>query len=243
MRRDNVRLFKTVEHACGYYPDRLAQNWVIDPQAPALAQAYGAALSQGFRRAGEHVYRPACAQCMACTPTRLAVAAFTPNRSQLRCLRSNVDLDISIEPASYSDEAYALYARYLSSRHRNGGMDATDPEDFSRFLYAPWSRTHFMMVRREGVLVACAVTDVVSSGLSAVYTFFDPDLRKRSLGVFAILNQIEWARRSGVPHLYLGFWIDGHPKMAYKTDYRPIEILRDGRWQQFDDADQAQASR
>jgi leucyl-tRNA---protein transferase len=230
MRSDNVRLFKTVEHGCGYYADRTAQNWVIDPVAPDLARVYGAALSQGFRRAGGHVYRPACPGCHACTPTRLPVQRFAPSRTQKRCLRANADLQLSIEPAQFSAEAFALYRRYLQSRHAGGGMDQTDPADFSRFLYADWSNTRFLMIRDREQLLACAVTDVTSLGLSAVYTYYEPDLPRRSLGVFAILSQIQWARREGLPHLYLGYWIDGHPKMHYKTQYQPLEMLRDGRW-------------
>jgi arginyl-tRNA--protein-N-Asp/Glu arginylyltransferase len=230
MRSDNVRLFKTVEHGCGYYADRVAQNWVIDPVAPDLARVYGSALSQGFRRAGGHVYRPTCPGCNACTPTRLPVALFQPNRTQKRCLQANADLQLSIEPAQFSAEAFSLYRRYLRSRHAGGGMDHTDPADFSRFLYSDWSNTRFLMIRDREQLLACAVTDVTSLGLSAVYTFYEPELPKRSLGVFAILSQIQWAAREGLPHLYLGYWIDGHPKMHYKTQYRPLEMLRDGRW-------------
>ena len=191
MRSDNVRLFKTVEHACGYYGDRVAQNWVIDPVAPELADVYGAALSQGFRRAGGHVYRPTCPNCQACTPTRLPVQSFASNRSQKRCARSNSDLQIGIEAAAYSDEAFSLYRRYLQARHAGAGMDRTDPDDFSRFLIASWSHTQFLTVRSSGELVACAVTDVTAAGLSAVYTFYEPRLLKRSLGVFAILSQID----------------------------------------------------
>jgi arginyl-tRNA--protein-N-Asp/Glu arginylyltransferase len=230
MRRDNVRLFKTVEHPCGYYAGRVAQNWVLDPVAPELGAVYGAALAQGFRRAGGHVYRPTCPKCSACTPSRVPVLAFAPGRRHRRCARANADLDVRIESAAFSDEAFALYRRYLQSRHPDGGMDRTDPEDFSRFLFAGWSRTQFLMLRERGTLVGCAVTDVVANGLSAVYTFYDPDQPRRGLGMFAILSQIQWALRAGLPHLYLGYWIDGHPKMHYKTDYRPIELLQDGKW-------------
>jgi leucyl-tRNA---protein transferase len=230
MRRDNVRLFKTVEHSCGYYRDRIAQNWVIDPVAPDLASVYGSALTQGFRRAGGHVYRPTCPNCQACTPSRVPVQAFVPNRTQKRCARHNADLSISIEAPAFSQEAFQLYRRYLRSRHPGGGMDQTDPDDFARFLYSSWSRTRFLMFREEGQLLACAVTDVTSAGLSAVYTFYDPDLPKRSLGVFAILTQIQWALREQLPYLYLGYWIEGHPKMNYKIEYQPIETLRNGRW-------------
>jgi leucyl-tRNA---protein transferase len=227
----HLRLFKTIEHGCGYFPDRLAQNWVIDPAAPELSSVYGNALSQGFRRAGGHVYRPTCKQCNACTASRVLVQAFVPKRSQRRCARQNADLEIEVTAARYSDECFDLYRRYLESRHRDGGMDAGDPADFSRFLFAEWSNTRFLMFRKDGRLLACAVTDVTSTGLSAVYTFYDPELPRRGLGVFAILSQIEWARRDGFAHLYLGYWIAGHDKMSYKTDYQPIELLIGGRWQ------------
>lgn len=230
MRSDNVRLFKTVEHGCGYYADRIAQNWVIDPLAPDLERVYGSALGQGFRRAGGHVYRPTCSNCKACIPTRVPVRLFRPSRTQKRCLRSNSDLQVSIEPAQFSAEAFSLYQRYLKSRHAGGGMDRTDPQDFTRFLYSEWSNTRFLMIRERDQLLACAVTDVTSVGCSAVYTFFEPDFPKRSLGVFAILSQIQWAASEGMSHLYLGYWIDGHPKMHYKNQYQPLEMLRDGRW-------------
>jgi leucyl-tRNA---protein transferase len=230
MRSDNVRLFKTVEHACGYYPDRVAQNWVIDPVAPELSRFYASALSQGFRRAGGHVYRPTCPNCQACTPTRIPVRFFQPNRTQKRCMQINRELTLSVEPAEFSEAAFALYRRYLKSRHPGGGMDQTDPADFSRFLYSDWSNTRFLAIRENQQLLACAVTDVTASGLSAVYTFYEPTLPRRSLGVFAILSQIQWAQRENLPHLYLGYWIDGHPKMHYKTQYQPLEKLQGGRW-------------
>ncbi len=226
-----LRMFKTEEHGCGYYSDRLAQNWVIDPAAPELASVYGNALSRGFRRAGSHVYRPTCQGCNACTASRLLVQSFVPNRSQRRCARENADLDVRVEAAAYSDECFDLYRRYLGSRHRDGGMHATDPADFSRFLFADWSNTRFMMIRAKGKLLACAVTDVTTAGLSAVYTFYEPELPRRGLGVFSILSQIDWARQAGLEHLFLGYWIAGHPKMDYKTGYQPIELLIDGRWQ------------
>ncbi len=234
MRSDNVRLFKTVEHACGYFSDRTAQNWVIDPVAPEIASVYGSALSQGFRRAGGHVYRPSCPSCQACTPTRLPVLLFQPNRKQKRCIRANADLEINNEPAGYSDEAFALYCRYLQARHPGGGMDHNAPDDFGRFLYAPWSQTRFLMFRDQDRLLACAVTDVTNNGLSAVYTFYDPELSGRSLGVLAILTQIQWAQREKLPHVYLGYWIERHAKMHYKIEYRPIELLRNGKWVRFD---------
>ncbi|MEO7071571.1 MAG: arginyltransferase [Rhodanobacter sp.] len=230
MRSDRVRMFQTLPHACGYFPGRTAQNLVVDPAAPDLRQLYGVALEHGFRRAGGHVYLPQCIGCSACTPCRVDVARFAPDRAQKRCLRRNADLSMCEVAPRYSDERFALYARYLHSRHAGGGMDDALPEDFDRFLTAPWSPTRFLEFRQGSRLLALAVTDICAGGLSAVYTCFDPDETARSLGTYAILQQIALARATGIAWLYLGFWIDGHPKMDYKRRFRPLQIRSAGGW-------------
>jgi arginine-tRNA-protein transferase len=233
MRSDVVRLFQTLPHPCGYFAERSAQNIVIDPSAPQLPQIYDLAVQRGYRRAGGHVYHPQCAGCRACVACRVPVDRFQPDRSQRRCLARNADLDVRIVAAGYSEEYFALYRRYLVARHPDGGMDDARPEDFMRFLYTAWSPTRFIEFRDSGRLVAIAVTDFCAAGLSAVYTFFDPEQDARGLGTFAILSQLRLAQEHALPFLYLGFWIDGHPKMHYKTRYRPLEILRDGAWHEL----------
>ncbi len=233
MRSDVVRLFQTLPHACGYFGDRTAQNIVIDPSAPQLPQIYDLAVQRGYRRAGGHVYHPQCVACRACVACRVPVARFTPDRSQRRCLARNRDLDVRIVPPVYSSEYFMLYQRYLRIRHRDGGMDDARPEDFSRFLYTAWSPTRFIEFSKGNRLLAIAVTDVCPSGFSAVYTFFDPEESARSLGTFAILSQLRIAAEQDLPYVYLGFWIDGHPKMHYKTRYRPLEVLREGNWREL----------
>jgi len=230
MRSEPVRLFQTLPHACGYFAQRSAQNLVIDPAAPQLDQLYGPALERGFRRAGGHLYFPQCPQCQACTPCRVDAENFRPDRAQRRCLKRNADLTVTETMAGYTDERYALYAAYLKSRHRDGGMDDAEPDDFSRFLTAPWSPTLFLELREGPRLLGVAVTDVCQGGLSAVYTFFDPDEHARSLGTFAILQQVALARRRALPWLYLGFWIDGHPKMDYKRRFRPLQVRQADGW-------------
>lgn len=233
MRSEVVRLFQTLPHECGYYGERTAQNLVIDPSAPNLGDIYERALPRGYRRAGGHVYLPNCQDCRACVPVRVPVARFRPDRSQRRCIARNADLAIRLTEAGYNDERFALYQRYLSSRHRDGGMDDATPEDFRRFLYTDWSPTRFIEFRLDGALVAVAVTDVCANGLSAVYTWFDPAHAERSLGSFGVLSQIKLARDNALDHLYLGFWIAGHPKMDYKARYQPLEVLADGQWQPY----------
>lgn len=231
MHAEAIRLLKTLEHPCGYYGDRVAQNLVVDPLARGLPQIYDAALAHGYRRAGGHIYRPACPRCRACTPARVVVAGFKPDRTMRRCVARNADLVVEDAEPKFSDEYFELYRRYLAARHPGGGMDDADREDFSRFLTSPWSPTRFLCFRKDGRLLALAVTDVAGPGISSVYTFYDPDEPARSLGVFAILTQIERARAAGLAHVYLGYWIAGHPKMGYKARFHPLEVLRGQRWE------------
>jgi arginine-tRNA-protein transferase len=233
MRSDHVRLFQTLPHACGYYGERTAQNLVIDPSSPQLPQLYELAVLRGYRRAGGHVYYPHCGNCKACIACRVPVARFKPDRSQRRCLARNADLDLRIAPAGYSEEHFALYRSYLQTRHPAGGMDDARPEDFARFLYTSWSPTRFLEFRDAGRLVAVAVTDFCTGGLSAVYKYFGTRDPARALGTYAILTQIRLARERGLKHVYLGFWIEGHPKMHYKARFRPLEVMRDGIWTQL----------
>ncbi|MEZ5463679.1 MAG: arginyltransferase [Lysobacteraceae bacterium] len=237
MKSDRIRVFQTLEHDCGYYPQRRARNLVIDPLAPDIRRLYPLALGNGFRRSGGHVYRPNCAQCQACLPSRVVVRDFRPNRSQRRCLTRNDDLRLAWTDARHSDEIGALYQRYLSQRHPGGGMDDGDPEDFERFLRCDWSPTRFLCLRDPtNRLLAVAVTDVLPRALSAVYTFYDPAETARGLGTLAVLLQLEQARQQGREHLYLGYWIEGHPKMDYKRRFRPLERLLNGEWARLDTA-------
>jgi arginyl-tRNA--protein-N-Asp/Glu arginylyltransferase len=231
MKSEAIRLLQTLPHPCGYFTERVAQNLVIDPSAPHLPRMYAYALARGYRRAGGHVYHPHCPQCRACVPARVPVAKFEPDRSQRRNLKRNADLSLSVMPARYSHEYFVLYRRYLDARHAGGGMDNPDPQDFTRFLYTSWSPTSFLELRApDNELLAVAVTDITSTGLSAVYTFYDPAHEARGLGTHAILRQIELARERGLTHLYLGYWIDGHPKMDYKARFRPLELMTAEGW-------------
>lgn len=230
MKSDRIRIFQSLEHPCGYFPQRPSRNLVIDPLARGLPQAYGSAVEKGFRRSGGHVYRPHCAGCRACVAARVEVAQFRPDRSQRRTLARNADLEVAARPARRSDEHFALYRRYLKARHADGGMDDPGEDDFDRFLAAPWSPTQFVEFRLHGELLAVAVTDVLPQGLSAVYTFFDPSHAARSLGTHAILRQIELAKLNGLAYLYLGYWIAGHPKMDYKARFRPLQVLGEHGW-------------
>jgi len=231
--QDELRVFHTGEHACGYFPERLARDLVLDPRDPRLPQLYPQALGWGFRRSGDIVYRPHCHGCRACVAVRIPIEEFQPNRSQRRCLARNTQVEARIVASERTDEQLALYQRYLHARHRGGGMDEHGGIEFDQFLLGSWAQGRFLELREQGQLLAVAITDLAENALSAVYTFYDPDVHARGLGTLAILRQIEWAKRDGRTHLYLGYWIAGHIKMDYKRRFRPLEGF-DGRgWQRL----------
>ncbi|MGY0504479.1 arginyltransferase [Luteimonas sp. e5] len=235
----DIRLFHTTDHACGYWPQRVARDLVLEPGDPRLAAAYPRMLELGFRRSGDLLYRPHCHGCRQCMPVRLPVREFHPTRSQRRNLKRNTDLVARVLPARRTDEQFELYRRYLRGRHAGGGMDDHGPTQFDQFLSGDWSDTRFLEIRRKhagecGPLLALAVTDLVPDALSAVYTFYDPQHAERGLGVFALLQQIAWAQREGRRHLYLGYWIAGHPKMDYKRRLQPLQGYDGHSWQLLD---------
>ena len=229
---DNVRMFRTGTHACGYWADREARDLVLDPRDPRLPQLYPMALDWGFRRSGDIVYRPSCAGCQACVAVRVPVASFRPDRSQRRCLKRNADVDARIVAPLRTAEHLALYRKYLTTRHRGGGMDDHGAPEFEQFLIGSWNEGRFLELRERGShrLLAVAVTDLVDAALSAVYTFYDPDAAARGLGTLAVLKQLDWAARDGRSHLYLGYWIAGHAKMDYKRRFQPLEGFNGRGW-------------
>jgi len=224
------QFYITPGHACSYLANREAQTLFLDPRETITPMLYEALTRQGFRRSGSHLYRPHCRACQACVPTRIPVAEFAPKRRQRRVAAANADLRVAVAPAAYSEHAYALYARYVSGRHGDGDMYPPSVEQFRSFLLSQWCDTLFLESWLGDELVAVAVTDRLPQGLSAVYTFFDPDQAQRSLGVFSILQQIALCQRLELPHLYLGYWIRDCQKMRYKIDYRPIELFVNGSW-------------
>jgi leucyl-tRNA---protein transferase len=227
---DDLRLFHTGEHPCGYWEDRIARDLVLDPRDPRLASFYPTALGWGFRRSGDLVYRPHCEGCRACVAVRIPVLEFRPDRSQRRCAARNSEVEARVVPAERTDEHLELYRRYLAARHRDGGMDDHGAVEFEQFLVGSWSEGRFLELREHGTLIAVAVTDITPDAFSAVYTFFDPELETRSLGTLAILRQLEWARRESRRYLYLGYWIQGHRKMDYKRRFHPLESFDGRNW-------------
>lgn len=218
-------------HECSYLPEREAVTLFADPYADMNPRLYGALAEVGFRRSGNYVYRPRCADCEACRPARIPVDRFLPDRSQRRTWKRNRHLSVSVLPAEFHEEHYALYRRYIASRHPEGGMDVDDPTRYMEFLDSRWMDTRFVEFRDNDRLLVVAVIDLMHDGLSAVYTFFDPEETRRGLGTYAILWQLEEARRRRQPYVYLGYWIAESPKMSYKTRFQPLELYDRGEWQ------------
>ena len=239
-RERQLALYLTAEHPCSYLTGRKARTLFVDPLARMDAHSYQALVDQGFRRSGAHVYRPACRGCARCVPVRIPVAAFRPNRSQRRnWVRNAADLRVTAKPATFDHAHFALYQRYLAGRHPDGSMaEDNSLESYRRFLVDPWGgETRFLELRLGQHLVGVAVTDWLPQGLSAVYTFFDPDQPRRGLGTFAVLAQIDTAIRLGLPHVYLGYWIEASQKMAYKAQFEPLEAWDGRRWADLGAAD------
>lgn len=231
MSSEHILLYLTTEHECGYLPDRMASSIVPDPKLSMDMSIYSHLLKQGYRRSGDFIYRPHCTGCNECRPCRIPVTQFLPKRNQQRCLKSNQDLTLNMVQACYSDEYFELYQNYLNARHGDGEMSDPNPDDFEQFLYCEWSNTYFLEVRKDERLLAVAVTDVTPSGLSAVYTYFDPGEPKRGLGNFCILQQIRQVQRMNLEHLYMGYWINDCQKMKYKANFQPMQAFIDNIWQ------------
>jgi arginine-tRNA-protein transferase len=225
-----LKVFATHPHACSYLPDQQATTLFIDPAAPMDSTTYSQLSEMGFRRSGPHLYRPHCARCNSCIPARIPADRFQPDRRQRRVLARNSDLHVIDRTTLNGDEYYDLYARYIEGRHRDGDMYPPTRQQFDSFLTREWDLTHYYCFYLQEQLLAVAVVDVMSNGLSAIYSFFDPDLKARSLGIYAVLWQIQQARDLGLPNVYLGYWIKQCRKMSYKIDYRPIELLINNHW-------------
>lgn len=226
----NLKVYTTYPHSCSYLEEQEATTLFVDPRTPMTGPLYSQLSEMGFRRSGSHLYRPNCGSCKACVPARIPVERFVPRRSQKRAQRHNADIKVEEVNQIDTDEYFNLYCRYIEARHRDGDMYPPSREQFESFLSAEWGVTHFFRMSLQDQLIGVAVADQLSDGLSAIYTFFEPELHSRSLGTYAVLWQIEAARQLGLDYLYLGYWIKECQKMAYKIQYRPLELYINGRW-------------
>lgn len=227
---ESLQFFQTQPHKCSYIAKEKAATVFLNPRQKIDNALYSRLSEHGFRRSGQHIYRPHCPNCDACIPMRIPAQQFKPSRQQKRTWKRNQDLTAHIVETIDTEEHYALYERYITLRHEDGDMFPPSREQFQSFLADSWQFVRYYEFRQNGRLIACSVADQMDNGLSAVYTYFDPDEARRSLGSFAILYMIEAVKEQNLPFLYLGYWIKSSPKMQYKSAYRPLEILNGDKW-------------
>ena len=220
------------ETACPYLPNRRERKLITELRGSDADRLYSRLSRAGFRRSHSFAYRPSCSNCAACVPVRVVASAFRPRRTLARIARLNRDLTAEVRPARVTEEQYRLFSRYLNARHGDGEMAGMTTRDYRSMVEDSFLDTRLIEFRDPaGRLVAACLADWLEDGPSAVYSFFDPALARRSLGSYVVIWLIEEARRQGLAYTYLGYWIGASPKMAYKARFQPLEGLGPEGWQ------------
>jgi leucyl-tRNA---protein transferase len=244
--KQGPRYFLTPPAPCPYLPNRRERKAFTELKGADAAAVHDALTHAGFRRSQNIAYRPACDKCRACVSARVKVSAFQPGRRWRKVLSRNADLERSVRPALATEEQFLLLQSYLKDRHASGGMADMTPLDYAGMVEESPVRTRISEHRfdagseRAGELAAFAMIDVLTDGLSLVYSAFDPALSKRSLGSYVVLDSIALAAALGLPYVYLGYWVRGSATMDYKSQFQPLELLRGGRWTPFADTDEGE---
>jgi len=232
-----LQFYATAPYECSYLAHKQARSQVATPTHLIHADVYGELVASGFRRSGLYTYRPYCDGCKACIACRVDVERFSPKRYQQRAFKKHQNLEVKIGHLEFFQEHYDLYMSYQHDRHLHGGMDGDDQDQYKQFLLQ--SKVNSRMIEfRDGPdgeeprkLRIVSIIDVVQSGLSSVYTFFDTSNPSASYGTFTIMWQIEQTKKLQLPYLYLGYYIEESPKMSYKAQFEPLEVLVNDVWQ------------
>ncbi|MBE9610672.1 arginyltransferase [Chitinilyticum piscinae] len=230
-----LQFYATANYECSYLPERQARSQVVVPSGLIDQPVYSELVRQGFRRSGQFVYRPWCDHCRACIPVRVCVDEFSPSRTQRKVMQRLSAIRARLLPLNFHEQHFQLYLRYQHARHSGGGMDEDTRDQYANFILQSGVSSMLAEFVLDEQVVMVSLIDQLDDGLSAVYTFFDPELVRASLGVYNVLWQVGLARQLGLPFVYLGYWIRECRKMAYKDRYRPFDALIEGRWQRVGD--------
>lgn len=236
------QFYVTAPQPCPYLEGRLERKLFTALQGENASQLNDSLSGQGFRRSQNVLYRPSCADCASCLSARIDVAAFKPSRSQRRTLRRNATLERRATSPWATEDQYDLFRRYLDSRHADGGMADMDVFEFAAMIEETPIRSRVIEYTdpNDDTLVGVCLTDVLSDGVSMVYSFYGPDRPKDGLGNYMILDHVEIARAAGLPYVYLGYWVPGSQKMGYKAKFSGLEVYLGGEWQKMADPESYQ---
>ena len=237
-----LQFYVTTPYKCGYLPNKLAQSLIAAPHHLVDTNIYSGLIQQGFRRSGKFAYRPYCENCKACIAIRLILDNFAPSRSQKRAYKQHANLTARILPLGYQQQHFELYTSYQALRHADEELSQqaeahrtaeiqTEADQYRQFLCK--SNVESLMIEfsdADGAVKIVSVIDVVSDGISAVYTFYDALVAKASFGTYSIMWLAEWTQMLGLPFLYLGYWIEASQKMSYKQHFKPQQKLIEGEW-------------
>ena len=232
--------YTTAPLPCPYLTGRTERKVVTEITGPDSDALHDRLSRAGFRRSHNIAYAPVCPSCNACVPIRIPTATFQPDRTMRRVIRANAGVEGFEMPARATAEQFQLFQRYQQARHGDGDMATMSFYDYRAMVEDTPIETAVVEFRTpDDRLIGACLMDRLGDGLSAVYSFFAPDMVRRSLGNFTILWLIERARALGLPYVYLGYWVPESAKMAYKARFRPSEVLAGGAWRVLTEADQA----
>ena len=234
---NDLQYYITPPHDCSYLENKSARMVFLDPIHRIDVVTLSELSRVGFRRSGDFVYRPECHLCRQCLSCRVPAHDFQMNSVQKKAWKRNQDLRMQIMPTHQASQIhYELYERYINERHADGDMYPPSLDQFEKFLVHSCTESFFIELWKDDQLICVSTSDIMDDGLSAVYTFFDPNESRRSLGVFAILKQLEYVKTLNLDYLYLGYWVPHSQKMNYKSQYIPLELLLDGQWRRLNRA-------